>query len=204
MKNQTFPLEAVIKQEDRRGYMMDESLWSSDMALVFFGLCHTFIYPEKITADQSTTVNSTTFYLDPGINYRIFIHDPKFYHILIKNDIFPRIFLQYKVGGNLEAGTYDYYEISVTEHRLLNRPEQPCEEDEDYEFLSCVKTSQARRLGCRPPWDSWSPATIPLCQTVEQLNKHEELDMEIGTMERKKIVAETGCRIPCKYKVRWE
>ena len=51
---------------------------------------------------------------------------------------------------------YRYY-ISVTEHHLLNRPEQPCEEKEDYDFLECVKTSQARMVGCRPPWDIWSP-----------------------------------------------
>ena len=63
--------------------------------------------------------------------------------MLNKNGLFPRIFLQYKSGQNLEAGHFDYYDISLTEHHLLNRPEQPCEEQEDYDFLKCVKTSQA-------------------------------------------------------------
>ena len=51
--------------------------------------------------------HSSQFYLDPGLNYRIFLHDPKFYHILTSNGIFPRIFLQYKeewsnlIGRNL-------------------------------------------------------------------------------------------------------
>ena len=93
---------------------MDESLWTSDMALIFFGVCHSLIYPHKISADHRDVVNSSTFYLDPSINYRIFIHDPKFYLLLSKNGIFPRIFLQYKSGQNLEAGQFDYYEISVT------------------------------------------------------------------------------------------
>ena len=36
---------------------MEESLWRSDMAVTFYGLCHTFIYPHKISADYRTTVN---------------------------------------------------------------------------------------------------------------------------------------------------
>ena len=170
MKNQTFSFNATIKRGDVPGYVMDESMWSSDMAVIFFGFCHTFRYPHKILADQYTTMNSSYFYLDPSINYRIVIHDPKFYHMLIKNGIFPRIMLQYKSGHNLESGHFDYYEITVTEHHLLNRPEQPCEEEEDYDFLECVKTSQARMAGVDLPgtpgvptpslsvrhWTSWT------------------------------------------------
>ena len=109
----------------------------------------------------------TIFNLDPSLNYRVMIHDPKFYHILVKHGIFPRIWLDYKAGENMRPGYYDQYQITVTEHHLLNRPEQPCEEDEDYDFLQCVKTSQARTVGCRPPWDSWSPHTIPLCHSMD-------------------------------------
>ena len=71
--------------------------------------------------------------------------------------------------------------------------DQPCEEEEeDYDFLQCVKTSQARMVGCRPPWDSWSPHTIPLCQTVDQLDQHEMIDAEFGADEQKTILAKTG------------
>ena len=98
--------------------------------------------------------------------------------------------------------TLTRYYISVTEHHLLNRPEQPCEEKEDYDFLECVKTSQARMVGCRPPWDIWSPHTIPLCQTMEQLDQHELLDNTYLSFEQKMIVNQTGCRVPCKYKVK--
>ena len=74
--------------------------------------------------------------------WEINIFDPKFYQILVKSGIFPRIWLDYKSGENMMPGHYDHYEISVTEHHLLNRPEQPCEEKEDYDFLECVKTSE--------------------------------------------------------------
>ena len=101
----------------------------------------------------------------------------------------------------MKAGHFQRFEISLTEHRLLNRPEQPCEEEEDYDFLKCVKTSQARSVGCRPPWDSWSPHTIPLCQTVEQLHQYELMDLIISSVEQKMIMNYTGCESPCKYKV---
>ena len=107
----------------------------------------------------------------------------------------------YQARQNLQSGQFDYYDIILTEHHLLNRPEQPCEEEEEYDFLSCVKTSQARRVGCRPPWDIWSPHTIPLCQTMDQLTEHEWIDFLFITYEKRKIVAETGCEAPCKYKV---
>ena len=128
------------------------------------------------------------------------IHDPEFYHILVKS-MFPRVWLEYKAGKNLEPGHFDSYEFIVIEHHLLNRPEQPCEEEEDYDFLECVKTSQARMVGCRPPWDIWSPPTIPLCQTMDQLLKYERMDLHYGFYEKIKIVGETGCKAPCKYKV---
>ena len=84
---------------------------------------------------------------------------------------------------------------------LFNREEQPCQEDEEYDFLECVKTSQARRVGCRPVWDVWSPLDIPLCQTMEKLQEHEMLDFNYFYIEKKMIAKNTGCKVPCKYKV---
>ena len=101
------------------------------MDIVYLGLCHTFTYPNRTINDRSHSY----FYLEPGLNYRIMIHDPKFYLSLIKSGIFPRILVQYKSGQNIEAGHFEVHEIKVTEHHLLNRPEQPCEEEEDYDFL---------------------------------------------------------------------
>ena len=60
--------------------------------------------------------------------------------------------------------------------------------------------SQARRVGCRPPWDSWSPRDIQLCQTVEQLQQHETLDWGDVNLEQKLVVNNTGCQLPCHYR----
>ena len=197
MRENTIPLNSTIKDN-----YMNVSLWSSYMATIPFGMCHTYIYPEKITADQRSDLNHAVFNLDPSLNYRIIIHDPKFYHILARNGIFPRIWLEYKAGENMRPGYYEIYEITVTEHHLLNRPEQPCEEGEDYDFLECVKTSQARMVGCRPPWDIWSPPTIPLCQSMDQLLEYEKFDTGLfAIMRKKKFLRTSGCKVPCNYKV---
>ena len=138
---------------------MNPSLWSSYLASVYNGMCHTFNNPKKVKAG----VYGGQFYLDPNITYKVMIHDPQFYHILINSLSFPRIWLEYK---GQQPGHFNFFDITVTQHHLLNRPEKPCEEAENYNFLECVKTSQAKSLGCRPPWDIWSPHSIPACQTM--------------------------------------
>ena len=177
----------------------NSSLWNSSLALVYMGVCHTFSYPEDPDTDRSIF----SFYLEPGLKYRILIHDPKFYLHVVKSGIFPRMFVNFKSEQEVKPGFYDHYEITVTEHALLNRPEQPCEEEEDYDFLGCVKTSQARMVGCRPPWDIWSHDTIPLCQTMDQLEDYEMLDGTYLSYEKRKIMVDTGCKGPCHYKVKY-
>ena len=165
------------------------------MATIYLGMCHTFTH-ENI---QNTEESVNLIELDPTLNYRIFIHDPKDH--LILRTLFSPILLQYQTGKNIMAGYFDQYFITLTERHLLNRPEQPCEEEEDYDFLQCVKTSQAREVGCRPPWDIWSPHTISLCQTMDQLKEYEKIDLRIfGATTKKTFVMRTGCKVPCNFK----
>ena len=191
IRDNTFPLESSVTHHDGR----NSSLWSSNMGLVYMGVCHTFSYPEDPDTDRSLFA----FYLEPGLKYRILIHDLKFYLHVGKSGIFPRMFVLYNSDQEMKPGFYDHYEMTVNQHHLLNRPEQPCEKKEDYDFLGCVKTSQAKSVGCRPPWDIWSPDTIPLCHTMDQLQEYENLESSFYQLER--ILALTGCRVPCIYKV---
>ena len=69
----------------------------------------------------------------------------------------------------------------------------------DYSFNTCVKTALARQVGCRPPWDIWSPGSIPVCTTVEEMAKHETLDWGHFNFEQKVVLNTTGCKIPCNY-----
>ena len=74
--------------------------------------------------------------------------------------------------------------------------------DPEYNFFACIKTSLARKVGCRPFWDDSSPPDIPACTTLEQLAKHQEIDQDIYLRyEQKIILSMTGCKVPCTYKV---
>ena len=90
---------------------------------------------------------------------------------------------------------------SVTEHRLLNEPDQPCEEDApDYNFMKCIKTSHAKEVGCSPSYDNWSDQTMPLCTTMEELMMHEKLNWQVYNGELKIVINKTDCKLPCNYK----
>ena len=50
---------------------------------------------------------------------------------------------------------FELIHISVTENRLLNREDRPCEENSEYSLSSCVNRHQAFIVGCKPKWDDW-------------------------------------------------
>ena len=178
--------------------IMNASHWSQNFGSPYLGMCHTFIYPKKLKADM--LADGLVFQLDPELSYKVILHDPKYLLMASNPLVFPRIWREYK-SRDLKPNKFEWLYISLTEHRLLNRPDQPCEEDiPDYDFMECVKTSQARDVGCRPGWDNWSDTTHPICTTMEQLRMHEELDWAIYNYELKIVVNKTGCRVPCMYK----
>ena len=140
------------------------------------------------------------FQLDPNLGYRIFLHDPLYFAMATNPLVFPRIWKDYK-AEDLAPNLMEWIYISVTEHRLLNQPDQPCEEDAPgYDFMKCVKNSHAMEVGCRPSWDTWSEQTIPLCTTMEELRMHEKLDWQVYNVELKVVINKTNCKVPCHYK----
>ena len=58
-----------------------------------------------------------------------------------------------------------------------------------------MKTSLAEKVGCRPPWDLWSPASSPLCARVEDMARHEEYDWDLYNFEQKIVLNFTGCKV---------
>merc|ERR1711915_192629 len=160
-------------------------------------MCYTFSYKAKLKADMLT--DGLVFQLDPKLSYRIIIHDPNYLLMASNPLVFPRIWQDYK-AQDLQPGKFEWLYISLTEHRLLNRDDQPCDENPDYSYIACVKNSQARRVGCRPGWEDWSDPDIPICVTMEQLAEHESLDWGNYNYEPKIIENMTNCKVPCTYK----
>ena len=74
------------------------------------------------------------------------------------------------------------------------------QESLNYDFQQCVKSSLSEKVGCKPPWDNWSPPSTPVCETVEENAKHEKWDWDFYNFEQKIIINSTQCLIPCNYK----
>ena len=79
VKNSTFSFtdsikDAVVNMKTRDS-VMTETLWSSIMDTVYYGMCHTFTFPDKVYADMVT--DGFLFCLDPSLSYRVIFHDPR-------------------------------------------------------------------------------------------------------------------------------
>ena len=58
----------------------------------------------------------------------------------------------------------------------------------------------ATEIGCKPPWDTWSPSSIPVCDSLKDNSKHEERDWKYFGSEKKLIMNSTRCLKPCQYR----
>ena len=197
---------------------MEDSFWNKTVHTVFLGMCHTFQFPGKV--GSQAYMNSFVFALDPNLSYQIYLHDPKYYYIVINPTVSPRLYFDLKVMGMyiqftnhqifysvffkpqiMEPGKYILHYFSVTQHELLHDPSEPtCNPDPHYVFISCIKSHFAKKVGCKPPWDSWSPDSFPVCNSLEQLSMHENLDFLYLQYDKVTLLNESGCFVPCNFK----
>ena len=89
--------------------------------------------------------------------------------------------------------------LKTTYHHMMDKPKQPCEISESHSFTACIKNSISRKIGCRLEWDSWSSRDIPLCSTLEHLDRFEKEYEKVNRLWKPNIVKNTGCLIPCSY-----
>jgi hypothetical protein len=89
--------------------------------------------------------------------------------------------------------------LETTYHSMMDKPGQPCESSEFYSFTGCIKNSISIRIGCRMEWDRWSSSDIPVCTTVEQLERFDAEYKNLWMLWQTRIVENTGCLVPCSY-----
>ena len=89
--------------------------------------------------------------------------------------------------------------LKTTYHHMMDKPGQPCESSESFSFTACIKNIISRKIGCRLECDSWSSRDIPLCTTVEQLERIDKEYLNHAYLHQRSIVKKTGCLIPCSY-----
>ena len=175
--------------------LLNLTYWTSYMTVTVFGNCYTLKYQQYFSADFE--LHSIWLYFHPDLVYDVYFHDPN-YFLITNNLAFPQARIR-KTRNTQTDLDFDFLPIVVTERRNINRPEQPCEEDLDYDFMSCVMNSVVAKVGCRFPWDETSHHKFPVCESLEKIRDQEEQFFTIGKLEKKDVVTTSGCQAPCRF-----
>ena len=176
--------------------LKNPTLWTRYLANPASGNCFMLQYPEHFTTNFEK--HSIWLYFDENLIYDVYFHDPNFFFTTGNSDALPLTNLV-KLRNIAIKREFDFYPLIATERRNLNRPQAPCEEKDDYNFISCINEKLVAQVGCRYPWDTNNNSNFPVCETIEQLTDLEDKFYWLGTYERKDLVAKSGCLTPCRY-----
>ena len=170
---------------------LNTSEWTWDVDNTAWGRYFTW-NPQKLITPEWTDF----MFMSTHKNFKMYvlIHDIK-YFLFNSNPLGP-VKSIWDFDGT--AVSHHYQEISLVKQKKLNLDHQPCNEDENYNFKSCVKESIARQVGCQRPWDRGNKKT-KICTTREQFRKHDMLFNKYMLYDSAQIEW-TGCLKPCAYK----
>ena len=154
----------LLGYETKLSLTEEEDVWKPDFTYVRFGRSYTF-HPERRIGPVDDT-DQLIILLDNKYCYDIFVHEKNFFILNDNRCALPSNY--FKLIPDASNHSKVVYKISVTQHIELNVPEDPCVEDDQYDFGVCVKESLARQVGCRPSWDVWSDQTIRNCTDIDE------------------------------------
>ena len=137
--------------------------WNEDFSYTYAGRTYTIEIPEKLRP-SSVFRNPLRIELKTDLLYDLFIHDPSFFYISRNPDP-----AHPSIHKKVDPKELPYmYPITLTEVEELNVPDDPCNEDPEYNYRDCIKESFARRGGCRTKWEKGLNMDLPLCKNHSQ------------------------------------
>ena len=167
LDSQTFASTDFIKGTligyERKLSLKDE-VWKQDFTYVRYGRSYTF-HPEMRIGPEDDK-DQLIILLDSNYCYDIFVHEKNFFILNDNRCTLPSNYV--KLIPDASNHSKVYYKISATQHIEKNVPQDPCVEDDQYNFGVCVKESLARKVGCKPSWDVWSDQTIRNCTEIDE------------------------------------
>ena len=140
--------------------------------------------------------NGGAFRLQRNIDYKVYVHDTKYFIFNTLPEVVPGITYTFKAPSTKMAMLY----INMVEHIDLNRPESKCNEDLEYDFQLCVKNSLTQKVGCHMPWNQDNSSLTTPCNNTEDLFNLGDKYLSLKNHYMSKIVESTGCLKPCRYK----
>jgi len=174
----------------------------SDITWAHSGMCHTFIKADRISS-KTTTSHRDYPRFNSSLKYQVFIHDPDFFFLTRNPKAHPGFFVSLPLSD--EASNLMYIQnMEIVEHKNLNLKKNPCMENPEYSFSSCLKDAVARRVGCRLPWSSTTDMLdgrkVDNCSTLKEFRSHSSFNHKIFSSEQKDVVKTINCTIPCNYR----
>ena len=173
--------------------LLHSHIWSADLTVSENGLCHTLKSNERIGADPYKEV--LYFILNDQLQYKILVHDPRFFYLTGNPSTIPQVMLEMKNNGKKTEMRF----LRVTKHVKINRKEKPCNENESYSFTKCVMESLSQKVGCRLEWNLIDDSSLSTCSSMEQISKIEKLYLSLTMLQQSSIVNLTGCDVPCSF-----
>ena len=179
-----------------RESLMAPDLWRVDFTgVVPYGQSYTLVYPylrgnDWLSDDINLHVNTSDH-----LTRRVLIHDPD-YFVLSENPFT----LPIKMLTLTPWSGRVYYSLAIREHRKLDTPSNPCVEDPEYSFTTCIKESLSRKTGCRLPWDTLIDQRRQECTTLHQYQAFARKYQKLVHADMSKILTRTGCQKPCRYR----
>ena len=148
IRNQTYEQSELIKDivmgvEDNVSLLTSTNTLVEDFTNVRFGRTYT-LNPER-RIGPIYEKDEIILLLDPNLIYSVILHDKKFFLMSENPYGIPTIYI--KIDPSRTFGPY--YTIDITRHKNLNFPDNPCEENPNYDFNACVRKSLSRKIGCR-------------------------------------------------------
>ena len=62
-----------------------------------------------------------------------------------------------------------------------------------YDVETCVMRGISKEIGCKAPWDTWSPTSAKVCNLLENLEKYLNMEKKIMESEKRIIFNITNC-----------
>ena len=184
-KNNSFRLDEIIKKENQVGK------WKLDLTETWSSVYKTREGSFNWSSDPKISSYRIDLYAtNPSISYNmsdtlsVILHDPD-YFLINRNPL--TVPVMRRPAGFSPPYLYLLY-IQITEVKMLNLPQSPCEESTNYSFTKCIKNfvtkvsilvsakiSQShlmtylQSVGCLVPWEIKRDVNDELCTTSEQI-----------------------------------
>ena len=141
-----------------------DAVWKEEFTHNYPGRQYTLKIPGRLRIGTYQLYDIIRLKFQPNLAYRLFVHDPNYFYISKNPETAPPSVDKLVDPDKLPY----YYRLGLTEVEELNVPNDPCNDDTDYNFNACVKETFLKTTGCKTKWDDVGLKNLPLCTEMSQ------------------------------------